>query len=285
MVGNLRRRQCCRYGTRTVILRGLRLTILDIAGGAPGGCVYVDRFWLSGALATARNRAAEKRAGQHPLQVPRLGYAIVSEAARLPITPGCKPLVRLAIRIRPVGCGGGFDVVEERLEYQVMKRLDPLTPDRLVRPGRTAFECVAQDGRAFGRPQLEPVLALQSVRPDHPECARGVWAIELFPEHRPGVVQTVSVQPGSGSDLRGPDAIEVRDERSDTLWRRRDNPLMAVPDLHPFLTVVLSSLRPGRAPSRDTAGLPGPRCGPGARVEFAGARLSGRTRFPASTTQ
>jgi DNA-binding CsgD family transcriptional regulator len=60
----------------------------------------------------------------------------------------------------------------------------------------------------------------------HAGRARGIRAIELFPEHRPGVVQTVSVPPGSRSDLRGPYTIEVRDERSDPLWRRRDNPFL-----------------------------------------------------------
>jgi hypothetical protein len=32
------------------------------------------------------------------------------------------------------GCDCGFDVTEESLKHQVMKRLDPLTPDRLVLP-------------------------------------------------------------------------------------------------------------------------------------------------------
>ena len=45
----------------------------------------------------------------------------------------------------------GFNVVEECLEYQVMKRPDPLTPDRLVLPGRTALEGMAQDSRALGQ--------------------------------------------------------------------------------------------------------------------------------------
>jgi hypothetical protein len=46
----------------------------------------------------------------------------------------------------------------------------------------------------------------------------------------------VSLQPGSRSDLRRPDTVEVRDERNDPLWRCRDNPLVAFPDLHPSLT-------------------------------------------------
>src|SRR6266568_4727379 len=162
--------------------------------------------------------------------------AIVAEAARLLITLGYEPLVRLTIRVRSVGCGRGLDVIEECLEYQVMKRLDPLTPDRLVLPGRAALKRVAQNGRAFGRPQLEPVLALQLIRPHHSGRTHGTRAIELFPKHQPGVVQTVSVQPGSRSDLLRPDTIEVRDECSDPLWRRRNSPLMTVPDLHPPLT-------------------------------------------------
>src|SRR5260370_827173 len=117
-----------------------------------------------------------------------------------------------------------------------MKRLDPLTPDRLVLPGRTALERVAQNGGALGQLQLEPVLALQLIRPDHSERTRGTGAIELFPEHEPGVVQTVCVQPGSRSDLPRPDPIEIRDQCGDPLWRRRDDPLMAVPDLHLPLT-------------------------------------------------
>jgi len=134
------------------------------------------------------------------------------------------------------GCDCGFDVVEESLKYQVMKRLDPLTPDRLVLPGRAALERVANNCRVFARLQLEPVLAVQLIRPDHPERTRGTRAVELFPEHRPGVVQAVSLPPGSRSDLRRPDTVEVGDEGSDPLWRRRDNPFVAVPDLHPPLS-------------------------------------------------
>src|SRR6266571_6870486 len=74
--------------------------------------------------------------------------AIVAEAARLLITLGYEPLVRLTIRVRSVGCGRGLDVIEECLEYQVMQRLDPLTPDRLVLPGRAALKRVAQNGRS-----------------------------------------------------------------------------------------------------------------------------------------
>src|SRR5260370_23293288 len=114
-----------------------------------------------------------------------------------------------------------------------MKRLDPLPPDRLVLPGRTALERVAQNRRALGQLQLDPVLALQLIRPDHSERTRGTGAIELFPEHEPRVVQTVCVHPGSRSDLPRPDPIEIRDQCSDPLWRRRDDPLMAVPVILP----------------------------------------------------
>src|SRR5258708_29367796 len=113
-----------------------------------------------------------------------------------------------------------------------MKRPDPLTPDRLVLPGRAALERMANNCRVFAKLQLEPVLAVQLIRPDHPERARGTGAVELFPEHRPGVIQTVSMPPGSWSDLRRPDTVEVGDEGSDPLWRRRDNPFVAVLDLH-----------------------------------------------------
>src|SRR5260370_12701773 len=142
------------------------------------------------------------------------------------------------------GCGCGFDVVEESLKYPVMKRLDALTPDRLVLPGRAADERVAKNRRVFGRLQLEPVLAVQLIRPDHPERARGTRAVELFPEHRPGVIQTVSLQPGGGSDLRRPDTVEVSDEGSDPLWRRRANPFVAALHPHPPLTAPLVHSRP-----------------------------------------
>ena len=42
-----------------------------------------------------------------------------------------------------------------------MKGPDQLTPDRLVFPGRVALERVANNRRAFGKLQLEPVLAVQ----------------------------------------------------------------------------------------------------------------------------
>src|SRR5258706_139800 len=61
------------------------------------------------------------------------------------------------------GCDCGFDVIEDRLKYQVMKRLDPLRPDRLVLPDRVALDRVAKNRRAFGELQLEPVLALQLI--------------------------------------------------------------------------------------------------------------------------
>src|SRR6266498_3108882 len=138
-----------------------------------------------------------------------------------------------------VRCECGLDVIKESLKYQVMKRLHPLTPDRLVLPDRPALDGVANNRRAFCKLQLEPVLGLQRIRPDDPEGTRGTRAIELFPEHQSGVVQTLSLQPRSRSDLRRPDTVEVRDECSDPLWRRRDNPLVAVPDLHPPLTSPL----------------------------------------------
>src|SRR6266851_7922415 len=106
-----------------------------------------------------------------------------------------------------------------------MKRLDPLMPNRLVLPDRAALDGVANNRRAFGKLQLEPVLELELIRPDHPERTGGARAIELFPEHRSGVVQTVSLQPGSRSDLRRPDTIEVREEWSDALRRCRESPL------------------------------------------------------------
>src|SRR5215475_6034101 len=113
-----------------------------------------------------------------------------------------------------------------------MKWLDPLAPDHLILPHRAALDGVADNRRAFGRFQLEPVLAVQPSRPDHAERARGTGAVDLFPDHDPGVVQTMSPPLGGRSDLRRPDAAEVGDKGSDPLWRRRDHPLVVVPDLH-----------------------------------------------------
>src|SRR6266704_6054077 len=134
-----------------------------------------------------------------------------------------------------------------------MKRLDPLAPDHLILPGRASHDDVAKNRRASGRLQLEPVLGPQPLWPDHAERTHGAWAVELFPEHQPGVVQTGSLPPGSGSDLRRPDAVELRDEGRDPLRRRRDYPLVAVRDLHPSLprrSVTVTSI--------DTRGLPLP---------------------------
>src|SRR5690348_14196090 len=87
------------------------------------------------------------------------------EACRTPGLPSV-----LSHRIWSGGrCDCGFDVIEESLKYQAMKRLDPLTPDRLVLPDRAAFERVAKNRPAFGKLQLEPVLELELIRPDHPE--------------------------------------------------------------------------------------------------------------------
>jgi hypothetical protein len=49
----------------------------------------------------------------------------------------------------------------------------------------------------------------------------------------------VAVPPRSRSELRRPDTVEVGEEFSDPLCRRRDHPLVAVPDLHPMLTSPL----------------------------------------------
>src|SRR5262249_20838381 len=119
---------------------------------------------------------------------------------------------------------------------KVMKWLDPLAPDHLVLPGRASLDGMADNRRAFGRFQLEPVLALQLNRPDHPERARGAGAVGLLPNQYPRRGQTVSLPLGSRSDLRRPDAAEVGDKGSDPLWRRRDHPLVVVPDLHRTLT-------------------------------------------------
>src|SRR6266511_3865219 len=91
------------------------------------------------------------------------------------------------------GCDCGFDVVEESLKDQVVKRLDPLTPDRLILPDRPALDGVANNRPALDRLQLKPVLCLQPIRPDDPEGTRGTRTIELLPQHQPGVVQTTSL--------------------------------------------------------------------------------------------
>jgi len=201
------------------------------AGDHSDGCHAAVRSAHVGHQARQADRA-------HRTQAPsilNLNYRFKHPRMEACRTPGLPSV--LSHRIWSGGrCDCGFDVIEESLKYQAMKRLDPLTPDRLVLPDRAAFERVAKNRPAFGKLQLEPVLELELIRPDHPERTRGTRAIELFPQHRPGVVQTVSLQPGSRSDFRRPDTAEVRDERNDPLWRCRDNPLVAFPDLHPSLT-------------------------------------------------
>src|SRR5262249_39431678 len=66
---------------------------------------------------------------------------------------------RLASMARGDCC---FEVVEESLKYLVMKRIDLLTPDRLVFPGGAALDRVADNCRAFCGLELEPVLARNS---------------------------------------------------------------------------------------------------------------------------
>jgi hypothetical protein len=73
---------------------------------------------------------------------------------------------------------------------------------------------------------------MQGAGPGLPQRARGTRAIELCPQHQPGVVQALPLPPGSRSDLRRPETAEVRDECRDRLGRRRGNPFVAVPDLH-----------------------------------------------------
>jgi hypothetical protein len=88
--------------------------------------------------------------------------------------------------------------------------------------------------------------------------------MELFPEHQSGVVQTGSLPPRSRCDLRRPDPVEIRDECGNPLWRRRDTPFVAVPDLDPSLTSPLvhcdqrsdATVRFPVDRQRDPAGLP-----------------------------
>src|SRR5215813_7601436 len=134
------------------------------------------------------------------------------------------------------GCDCCFEIIEESLKYPVVKRLDPLAPDRLVFPGSAALDRVADNCRAFCTLQLEPVLALQFRRADNPERTRRPRAIELLPQHQPSVEQAVSLRPWSGSNLRRPDPVEVGDECSDPRRWCRDNPFVKLPDLHPPLT-------------------------------------------------
>jgi hypothetical protein len=49
------------------------------------------------------------------------------------------------------GCDCGFDVVEECLKCEVVMRLDPLTPDRLVLADYAALDRVADNGGAIRR--------------------------------------------------------------------------------------------------------------------------------------
>ena len=100
--------------------------------------------------------------------------------------PSCRRLASMA--------GGDccFEVIEDSLKYPVMKRLDLLTPDRLVFPDSAALNRVTDNCRAFCRLKLKPVLALQLRRADNPECTRRPRAIELLPQHHPSVEQAVS---------------------------------------------------------------------------------------------
>jgi Beta-lactamase len=75
----------------------------------------------------------------------------------------------------------GLHVVEDSLKFQVVTRLDPLTPERLIPACRVTFDGVAQYRRACRGLHLEPVLNPQFIRPDHPERAQGTRAIEFFP--------------------------------------------------------------------------------------------------------
>jgi len=103
-------------------------------------------------------------------------------------------------------------------------------------PGSAALERVADNCRAFCKIQPEPVLGLQLRRPDNPERTRRARAIELFPQHQPGVGQAVPLRLRSRSDLRRPDPVEVGDECSDPRRWCRDNPFVKFPDFHPPLT-------------------------------------------------
>jgi hypothetical protein len=89
------------------------------------------------------------------------------------------------------GCDCSFDVVEESLEYQVMKGLDPLTPDRLVLPDhptstvwrRTVAPSASRGCQGFGGPPVAAPL------PGLPPARRQCSGDAPFRKHDPGMLR------------------------------------------------------------------------------------------------
>src|SRR5260370_32580965 len=82
-------------------------------------------------------------------------------AGRLGVTAACRYLAAPAD-----GRSSGFrghcrlDLVEDSLEHAVVKRLDPLAPDRLILPKYLALQPVTKERPAVHSLELEPVLDL-----------------------------------------------------------------------------------------------------------------------------
>jgi hypothetical protein len=81
------------------------------------------------------------------------------------------------------------DVVEQRLEHEVMSWLDPVAPDRLAGAGGLTVDGAAEQRAPRDALDLEPVLAAHLGRADDAEGAHGAGSVALPPAHRWGEVQ------------------------------------------------------------------------------------------------
>jgi len=134
------------------------------------------------------------------------------------------------------GCDCCFEVIEESLNYPVVKRLDPLAPDRLVFPAAQPSSVWRTTVAPSVRSSPNQFSACNSGGLTTRNARARARAIELFPQHQPGVGQAVPLRLRSRSDLRRPDPVEVGDECSDPRRWCRDNPFVKFPDFHPPLT-------------------------------------------------
>jgi hypothetical protein len=125
-----------------------------------------------------------------------------------------------------------LDLVENRLEDEVMDGLEGVMPDRRALTDGLAIERVPNKGPTLDGLPLEPVLTRQPVRVDDAKGAERPRTLELLPNHRPRLVQTVSQRTWRRRDLGRPDRVEVQDEPSQLLRRRGDDALVTLADPH-----------------------------------------------------
>src|SRR5262249_2314543 len=143
------------------------------------------------------------------------------------------------------GCVGGgavgccLDLGEERVEYPVMRRRDPLAPDCFILAGGLAGERVTEAHTVVDALQVEPVLDPQSGGTDDAERANRPRAVELFPDHRARLVDPPTHGPRRRPDLRRPDPAEVRDERREFLGCRGKHALVHADHLHPLVLLLV----------------------------------------------